>query len=212
MIDENISDDQQAEEVKKWWRENGSSIIFGVVIGLAGVFGWQQWQEHQANRMSTASLIFEQVVAKLEVKDIAAAKQEQSILSSEYSDTPYATQAALRMAKNYVVNNEYQLAKNSLRWVMQNSADQGLQQIAKLRLAKVLLAKENSSEALSLVNNYQGAFVAEYAEVRGDALLATGKLSEARAAYQLALVSSAPVSENRILLQMKIDDLAGAAE
>ena len=49
------TEDQQLEELKKWWKENGSSIITGVVLGLAILFGaraWFAWQERTAQQAS----------------------------------------------------------------------------------------------------------------------------------------------------------------
>ena len=51
---------EQSELVQKWLRENGVSIVVGVLIGLVGIFGWQQWRSHQARNESAASQLYQQ--------------------------------------------------------------------------------------------------------------------------------------------------------
>ena len=41
------TEEQQVEAIKKWWQENGKSLIAGIVIGLGGIVGWQGWQTYQ---------------------------------------------------------------------------------------------------------------------------------------------------------------------
>ncbi|MEW8396328.1 MAG: tetratricopeptide repeat protein, partial [Candidatus Thiodiazotropha sp.] len=35
------TEEEQVEAIKRWWKENGTSVIAGLVIGLGGIFGWQ---------------------------------------------------------------------------------------------------------------------------------------------------------------------------
>ena len=43
-MDEFLTDEQEAERARQWLRENGLFILAGVVLGLGGLFGWQQWE------------------------------------------------------------------------------------------------------------------------------------------------------------------------
>ena len=47
MVDEYLTDEQQAEVVKRWLRQNGLFMVLGVVLGLGGLFGWNSWQDRQ---------------------------------------------------------------------------------------------------------------------------------------------------------------------
>ena len=38
------TEEQQVEAVKKWWKENGVSLIVGVVMGLSAIAGWKYYQ------------------------------------------------------------------------------------------------------------------------------------------------------------------------
>ena len=47
MAVELYDDHEQSERVRNWISENGVSIVMGVVLALAGIFGWRQWQDYQ---------------------------------------------------------------------------------------------------------------------------------------------------------------------
>ena len=40
------TEEEQIEAIKQWWKKNGSSLLIGVGLALAIVFGWQAWQNH----------------------------------------------------------------------------------------------------------------------------------------------------------------------
>ena len=44
MVDENLTDEQQADLIRQWFRENGFFILGGLGLGLALLLGWDQWQ------------------------------------------------------------------------------------------------------------------------------------------------------------------------
>ena len=53
-MSEFLTEEEQVERLKQWWKENGRSIIAGVVIGL-GVFGsWQGWRAYQIQQAEAA--------------------------------------------------------------------------------------------------------------------------------------------------------------
>ena len=44
------TDDEKAEELKAWWKENGTSVIAGVALTIGGMFGYQQWQQYKLDQ------------------------------------------------------------------------------------------------------------------------------------------------------------------
>jgi len=59
------TEEQQIEELKKWWKENGIRVALGVAIGLGLIFGWQQWQSHTEQQAQSASGSYQQVLNAL---------------------------------------------------------------------------------------------------------------------------------------------------
>jgi len=41
------TEEEQVEQIKKWWNSNGKQIIAGAVIGLAGIWGWNTYSDYQ---------------------------------------------------------------------------------------------------------------------------------------------------------------------
>lgn len=56
------TDEEKAEAIKKWWKENGIAVVTGVAIGLAAIFGWRGWMSYQEQRGQQASLAFEELL------------------------------------------------------------------------------------------------------------------------------------------------------
>ena len=64
-MDANATEEQQIEAFKKWWKENGSSIITGLLLGLAILFGARSWFAYQERSAENASDIYTSLMAAL---------------------------------------------------------------------------------------------------------------------------------------------------
>jgi predicted negative regulator of RcsB-dependent stress response len=85
--------------------------------------------------------------------------------------------------------------------------DDDLKRLARLRLARVLLASGDNEAALRQLDGVSadslGKFQGVYQELKGDVLAATGRIEEARAAYEKAQ----SFGEASPLLKLKMNDL-----
>ncbi len=52
------TEEEQVDKIKKWWNSNGKQIIAGAVIGLAGVFGWNYYNDYQDNQALNARTLY----------------------------------------------------------------------------------------------------------------------------------------------------------
>lgn len=206
MFNSHLSDDEQAEALKRWWSENGKSIIGGIVLGLALVFGWKGWTQHQMNQAEMASAAYERLLFNLEKDDIEAAKKQAEQIAGEYSGTAYDYFASMDLAKTLAESGDLAGAKLQLEFAVANADDEGLKQLAQSRLARVLLALNDLAAAQSLVSSSdsESPFAGEFAHVDGDIQKASGNASAAQAAYQKALDKNA---SNRRLIEMKLNDI-----
>ena len=212
-MDANLTDEERLEIIKKWWRENGSSIITGVVLGLAVLFGGKAWFSYQEGNAQTASNIYVTLMSALEAGDAAVVAGKTSMLVAEYGSTPYATLAALAMAKIKIEAGELNDAQAQLRWVLDNSKSDIFKDTARLRLARVLVAMDDLDAADTLLQQPASgaAFDPLYTEVRGDVQIARGDMTAAHAAYQEALAATAVGSPGRHMLELKYQGTQGAA-
>jgi predicted negative regulator of RcsB-dependent stress response len=201
------TEEEQVEALKRWWKENGTSIIAGVVIGLGGVFGWQAWNNYQDRVGSDASLAFNQLVSAKQGGDIKSASKQAELLRLEYENSSYAVFAALIQANLKLEQGESAAARSQLEWAMGQADNESLKQLAQLNLARILLNDGDLDGAEKLAAVESGGFAGEFAQLRGDIAAKRGDKQAAFDAYTLAMTQE---TSNRNLLQMKLDDLAVA--
>lgn len=201
------SDQEQLDELRKWWADNGRSIIAGAAIGLIALFGWRGWAAYQENLAEAASLHYMALREAVTGGNTDAVIEQAGRLKEDFASTPYAALAALELAKRKAEEGELEAAEEQLRWVLDQAAQETLRYTARIRLARVLTARARPDDALALLeNDFPRAYTALVEETRGDALRARGDLEAARAAYDRAIASS---RGNIEYLRMKRNDLGG---
>ena len=208
-MDELLSEKEQIEAIRGWWRENGRYIISGVVIGVGLLIGWNYWNSQKEKAAVGASAAYETLVNEVAEGDAEAARNLASDLYENYASSVYAEQARLAMAKLYMDKGRDQDAANELAALLEAGNESDAAMIGRLRLAKILLYQDKPQEAIDLLQAYRDtAFGARYSETLGDAYVALGQPHDAREAYTLALADNpnAPTVD-RTLVQMKINDL-----
>jgi len=188
-INEYETEDQQVEALKKWWKENGSSLVIGLVVGVSSLFGWRYYTEQNSIHAVQASDIYMQVIQSTVTKDINDKTVDfQNKLINEYSDTPYAALSALALAKIEYEKDNSDAATAQLELAIKHANDEIIKQIASLRLASVYIEQKKYDEALALLNaKHDDAYDAQYEELKGDLYSAKGETTEARAAYDKAI-------------------------
>jgi predicted negative regulator of RcsB-dependent stress response len=212
VVDDYLSERDQWEALKGFIKENGIAIVVGIAIGVGGLYGWNWWHGHEDVAGMEASIRYQDLLAALDRNDRKRALEIAEELHKDYSRTPYGDQAELALARVNVEAAELDDAVKRLRRVMEDSKDDELRQIARVRLARVQLAQQKPDDALATLNaGKAGAFEPKYAEVRGDILLAKGDRTGALAEYRKALDATEPGVVDRGLLQLKINDLTTTA-
>ncbi|MDH5326217.1 MAG: tetratricopeptide repeat protein [Gammaproteobacteria bacterium] len=207
------TEEQQVEALKKWWKDNGKSVIGGVLLGIGVLLGGQAWLKSHYSHIEVASAEYELMSQEVGKSNFTKAEELGASLLGQYADTAYAPFAALLMAKIKVEQQDLVAAKTHLNWAISNTDDVDLQHVARLRLMRVLLAEGNADEALSLQDSVQkGGFAAAYEEVKGDIYVAKGEIDQARSAYAMALQKLEPDSRARNFIEMKLDDLGKPAD
>jgi len=210
-VSEHLTDEEQLESLKRLWKEYGATVIAAVVVSVGGYLGWNYWQDQQRIKAETASALFEQLQATTQGGTTAAQDELVARLKDHDSGSIYAWQAGLYAAQAAVQNQNLEGARKELQWVLDNSRDQGISYIAHLRLARVLAAQGDYDQALGTLEAVTApAYAGERAEIRGDIFRLRGDKNEAFLAYEQALSDIQNDPQRRMLLQMKLDDLAVA--
>ncbi|RMG30373.1 MAG: hypothetical protein D6721_03830 [Gammaproteobacteria bacterium] len=207
MVDVLKSDEEQAEVVKKWLRENGGSLLTGLLLGLAVLFGGKAWMQYRARQAEAASNEYVRLALAVQRHDEQQATAFHEALLRDHSGSVYAVLAALEMARLQVELEKPEAARAQLQWALEHADTDELRHLARLRLARVWIALGKPDEAAALFQGVDpGPWQALYEEVRGDAALAAHRYDEARRHYRAALAALPKDSPARTLLEAKRDD------
>jgi predicted negative regulator of RcsB-dependent stress response len=211
-VDDLLTEDQQAEQVKSWIRQNGLFLVAGVVLGLGALFGWNQWNRYQERKAEEASALYEVLLKAVRAGQFDQAEAGMQQLVADHGSSPYADQARLIVARLDLDKGKPDEAVLNLKAVADKGATPEFRNIARLRLARVLVFQEKYDEALKVLADPDSkAFAPAFHDIRGDVYYAMGKTAEARSEYEQALngdVAAAVI--DRGYVQAKLDDLGGA--
>lgn len=216
MATYDLEEQEQLEELKAWWKLYGN-LISWVLLALAlSLAGWQGWNWYQRQQSTQASALFNVLQRAAAERDMQKVKSATGELLEKFGGSTYAPMAALLAGKTAFDAGDLKTAKVQLSWAVDHSAGE-MKDLARLRLAAVLLDEKAFDEALKVVEQADSRhFEPLFAESRGDILLAQGKRSEAKAAYQAALqkkadaIAGQPEGRStgfREVLQQKLDTL-----
>ncbi|VAW70528.1 hypothetical protein MNBD_GAMMA09-2201 [hydrothermal vent metagenome] len=200
------TEEQQLEAIKNWWKQNAVIIIGGIALGIAAIFGNQYYQQQKAAHADMASMLYEQVLMGVQNPAVIDETLTRvNTLVGEFKDTPYASLAALVIARHHLNAGEFDKAQLRYQWVITNAAQDELKYLSKIRLARLMLGNKQADQALVILSEtYPESFTGMVLELKGDVYLSQGENDQAKAAYtQAKLLSS---SANR-WLQLKIDDI-----
>jgi predicted negative regulator of RcsB-dependent stress response len=197
---------EQLDELKAWWKEYGNLVLFVIAAVAVAVAGFQGWRQYQHSRSVAAATLYQQLEQAEGAGDQKKVRDIAGQILGGYGSTPYGTFAALSSARASFDTGDLAAAKTQLNWVMSNAREDEIRDIARLRLAGVLLDEKNYAEALKQLETKPVESLASlYSDLKGDVLTAQGKKAEARNAYQLALDRSDPGSPYRSIVQLKLD-------
>jgi predicted negative regulator of RcsB-dependent stress response len=211
-LDEYLSEKEQVERLRAFWRDNGGYLVGGVVLGALLLLGWNRYNVYQQREAEAAAALYQSLHAAVDKGSATDARALLEQLRTDHAASPYTDQAALMLARLEVVSDP-DVAVEELRRVMETTKDPELSFVARLRLARVLTYRGQHQDALALLQvEKPEAFAARFSEVEGDIYTELNDYQAARSAYQRALMS--PPGQyllDRSYVQIKLDDLPPAA-
>lgn len=207
-MDVYTTEKEQIDQIKKWWGENGKAIIFGLVLGLGGLYGYRYWESSRLAEGQNASINYEHLLAIASAGARDETTDAGNAIIAGYPKSTYAKLSALILAKLAVDVRDLDEAKTRLQWVIDNSNAGKIKPIAQTRLVQLYLAEGNIEDAAALLAQVDRAFADQFTELRGDVFLDQGELEAARAKYSQALEEAQKRGNAGESLQLKIDNLS----
>lgn len=204
------SDEEKGEEIKQWWRDNGTSVVVGIALGVAVLFGGRYWLGQQQVHVVNASNHYQLMKNSLVEANIEKAESEADIIFSNFANTSYATFAAFELAKHYADKKDLETSKSYLGWVMQNAQLTAQVETARLRFAHLLLDEQQYQQALQQIALAElTSFDSLYTELKGDIYIAQGEKQQAEKAYQAVLATIDVENPRYVIVKLKLDDVTG---
>ena len=188
-MNEYETEEQQIEALKKWWKENGTSLVIGLLVGVTALFGWRYYTENKNVHAMQASDMYMQVLQGVALNAV----NDQTLdihnnLINKFADTPYAALSSLALAKSEYDKGNAEAAAAQLELAAKYADDETIVQIANLRLVSLYIEQQKYDEASVLLKaSHDKAYDARYEELSGDLYAAKGDVELARAAYDKAI-------------------------
>jgi len=206
-----LEEQEQLATLKGWWKDNGASVLVVVAAAAISIAGWQGWRYWQAGQAQQAATLYESLQKGLQANDAKAVRDASGSLVERFPGSLYASMGALASARFHFERGDLKSARAQLQWAADRSSAEELRDLARLRLAGVMLDEKAYDEALGqLEMKHAPAMAAQFALLKGDVLVAKGRAAEAKAAYRLAL-EKADVRSGafRAGVQLRLDALGG---
>jgi predicted negative regulator of RcsB-dependent stress response len=211
MATYDLEEQEKIDGLKSWWETYGTLVIVVVatlIASMAGVKAWNYYQQQQIEQAAELYSSLLQIEPSGDPKKIGDAAH---LLMEGFPGSGYASRAALISARASLEGGDVQNAKSRLQWTLDNTREDELKDLVRLRLAGILLDEQKYDDALRLLDSKHGdSFDGLYADLKGDVLIAAGKVAEARAAYHKALDRMGKKGTYHNIVQMKLDALAEA--
>jgi predicted negative regulator of RcsB-dependent stress response len=203
-----LEEQEQLAEIKHFWKENGNLISWVLIAVFGAIAAWNGWHYWQNSQAAQAAALFDEVERAAQAGDVNRVERAYSDMKERFGRTTYAQHAGLLAASVLTQQGKADPAKAALGWVADKSSDEGLQAVARLRLASVLMEAKAYDDALKQLS---AAFPRDFeglaADRRGDIYNLQGKKAEAKAEYEKAYKALGDASEYRRLVEVKLGAL-----
>ena len=195
------TEEEQVEQIKKWWNSNGKQIIAGAVIGLAGIWGWNTYSDYQDKQSLNARSLYLSYAS--DSNNLGAYDK----LTTDFSSSTYSDQAILLMAKYLFDAGSYTQALGVIKPLINNPSSI-IANTATLRVASIYLQLGQHDQALLILKGQsEDGFSGLVYSLMGDIYLDLSNRLEAQKYYGLAIENVAENSNLSQLIQIKLDDL-----
>ena len=213
-MSDNLTDEQQADIIKKWLKDNGLFIVASFGIAISSVFGLQFYQDSNLKQAESASRLYAEMEFAVRQQRLSQAQTILQQMDNEFSGSAYQVQSHLSMAKLFMDSLDYDNAITQLEFVLEQAGDETFSMTARQRIARIYIEKGAFQDALDLLGQVQvpEAFQAQNEIIKGDAYLGMGEQKNARTSYEIALESLSPGSFAYDFTRMKFEQINQISE
>jgi predicted negative regulator of RcsB-dependent stress response len=183
-----LEEQEQISQIKAWWEQYGKFVTALALTAALASVSWQGMRWYQNKQAAEAGVLYYAVQQAVEGGDAARAREAAGQIIERHAKSAYAEMAALMSASAQFAAGDNRNARAHLEWLRANTKDPVLRDLARLRLATVMLADGSPGDALAQLDGEPAASLkARFEDLRGDILAIEARPVEAAAAYRAAL-------------------------
>jgi predicted negative regulator of RcsB-dependent stress response len=203
-----LEEQEQLDELKHFWKQYGNAITWFLIVVMGAYSGWNAFQYWERQQSTKASALFDEVERQAVAGDAAKLERSWNDMKERFPRTTFAAQSALLAAKVFQQTGKNEAAQSALSWASDNASDEASAQLARIRLANLMVQQKSYDDALKTLSKpFQPAFAGLAADVQGDILILQNKPAEAVKAYSSAWTQLADNAEYRRLVAAKLNAL-----
>ena len=148
-----LEEQEQLATLKGWWKDNGTQRAGGrLPRWRSSLAGWQGWRIWQANQAQQAGALYDSLLKAVQAGDAKALRDAGGTLVESFPAHAVRQRWARWLsARFHFERADLKNAKAQLQWVVERSPSDELRDLARLRLAAVLLDEKAYDEALALL-------------------------------------------------------------
>lgn len=182
------TEEQQLEAIRDFFKQNQRFFMILVIVVLLVGAGYRYWQWHHTQVQTEASTTYDALMTAASRQDEKSLQAYADRLITSYPRTIYAKAAQLMLAKVFVQHEQLDKAKAALSAVMNSNTLPGVKQIARIRLARILMSQQQDDEALTVLKDRTDkSYESIVLELEGDIYLKQHQLAKAKEAFEHAM-------------------------
>jgi predicted negative regulator of RcsB-dependent stress response len=206
-----LDEQEQIANIKYFWQKWGTIITSVVTVVALSYLGWTGWQWYQNSQAQKSAVLFDELTKAVALADITKSDRVLTDMKDKFANTAYTAQAALLNARLNYEKGNLDAAKAALQWLSASGADNSYKDLAKLRLAGMLIEAKNYAEAEKiLTSNISKPFAALAADRLADSYMLQNKTEEAKTQYLKAYAELDPHSDYKKMIEVKLAKLGAA--
>ncbi|OGV40933.1 MAG: hypothetical protein A3F46_09100 [Legionellales bacterium RIFCSPHIGHO2_12_FULL_42_9] len=208
-----MTEEEQLQAIKKWWLRYNTPILVLLSVVMLIVAGYRYWNWHHEKILIQASTVYERLMVSFSEHKNKEIRSYANQLITHYDQTVYADVARMTLAKIDVAKDQAEKAKQLLEDVVNHTTVPAFKQIAKIRIARLLLAQKSFDQALSQLSVIDdNAYMTIVNELKGDIFVEKGDYQHAIKSYRQAISEAKTHGIGNLFLEMKTNELAALTE
>lgn len=202
------TEDEALDRIRQLWGQYGKVIVILSIL-VAGSFGGRNlWVSYKSDSAENSSLNYSQLLLAVDQKRFEDAYEIGSEIIKTDAQSSYAELSSLFLAKISFEKGDYDVAKNTLIAVIESSSDLNTGNVARERLARILLSEGKADDSQKVLEESKSMDLANHLlELQGDIMKARGDLKSALSLYQKALAKNIINGQDSNNLSLKLNDI-----